>query len=147
MAPRAVCRFTPSHIKRMMKQNEDIGKVAQAVPAMISRALELFNTMLVQKAGEVAHHRGAKTLTKEHVVEVIKEDPRLDFLSHLVGGVKQELGSEDEVKTKDIVKEEPNNDEHVGTYLDIETSPDESTEQDNSNEMKSLGLIFEQESR
>jgi hypothetical protein len=40
-----------------------------------------------------------------------------------------------------------NNDEHVGNYLDIEISPDESTEKDNANEMKSLGLIFEQESR
>jgi hypothetical protein len=79
---------------------------------------------------------------------VIKEDPRLDFLSHLVGGVKQELGSQDELKINDFVKlEEPYNDEHVETYLDIETSPEESTEQDNSNEMKSFGLIFEQESR
>ena len=120
MAPRAgrhpACRFTPSQIKRMMKQNEDIGKVAQAVPAMLGRALELFSTMLVQKAGEVTQSRGAKTLTQEHVVVVIKEDPRLDFLSHLVkgmGGEKRESGSESKVKIRDTVKLEKVKINHV----------------------------------
>jgi hypothetical protein len=36
---------------------------------------------------------------------------------------------------------------HVAIDLDIETSPVENIEQDNSNKMKSFGLIFEQESR
>lgn len=109
------CRFTASHIKRMMQQDEDIGKVAQAVPAMLGRALELFSTMLVQKAGKVTHQRGAKTLTQEHVVEVIKEDPRLDFLLHMVkgmGGVKKGKGGENIVKIRDSVKSEKVNNDH-----------------------------------
>ena len=100
----------------MMQQDEDIGKVAQAVPAMLGRALELFSTMLVQKAGEVTQSRGAKTLTQEHVVVVIKEDPRLDFLSHLVkgmGGEKRESGSESKVKIRDTVKLEKVKINHV----------------------------------
>ena len=90
MAPRKgrhpTQRFSSSHIKRMMQVDEDIGKVAQAVPAMIGRALELFSIMLVQKSGEITSQKGAKTLTQEHVIAVIREEPRLDFLVHLVEG-------------------------------------------------------------
>ena len=109
MAPRKgrhpTQRFSSSHIKRMMQVDEDIGKVAQAVPAMIGRALELFSTMLVQKSGEITSQRGAKTLTQEHVITVIREDPRLDFLVHLVegkGGGKFGCSKEMEVKKKDM---------------------------------------------
>eukprot|EP00092_Neocalanus_flemingeri_P027097 GFUD01029384.1.p1 GENE.GFUD01029384.1~~GFUD01029384.1.p1 ORF type:complete len:215 (-),score=73.54 GFUD01029384.1:40-684(-) len=95
-------RFPPSHIKRMMQQDEDIGKVAQAVPAMLARALELFSSMLVQQAGTVTKERNAKTLTQEHVVVAIKEDSRLDFLLPLVegmGGERRKKGAET-VKSK-----------------------------------------------
>eukprot|EP00092_Neocalanus_flemingeri_P039178 GFUD01042641.1.p1 GENE.GFUD01042641.1~~GFUD01042641.1.p1 ORF type:complete len:224 (+),score=81.29 GFUD01042641.1:64-735(+) len=90
-------RFPPSHIKRMMQQDEDIGKMAQAVPAMLARALELFSSMLVQQAGTVTKERNAKTLTQEHVVVAIKEDSRLDFLLPLVegmGGERRKKGAE-----------------------------------------------------
>eukprot|EP00092_Neocalanus_flemingeri_P019237 GFUD01020839.1.p1 GENE.GFUD01020839.1~~GFUD01020839.1.p1 ORF type:complete len:225 (+),score=83.36 GFUD01020839.1:65-739(+) len=97
-------RFPPSHIKRMMQQDEDIGKVAQAVPAMLARALELFSSMLVQQAGTVTKERNAKTLTQEHVVVAIKEDSRLDFLLHLVEGMggerRQKKGENDVMDTK-----------------------------------------------
>eukprot|EP00092_Neocalanus_flemingeri_P022252 GFUD01024131.1.p1 GENE.GFUD01024131.1~~GFUD01024131.1.p1 ORF type:complete len:227 (-),score=72.79 GFUD01024131.1:51-731(-) len=91
-------RFPPSHIKRMMQQDEDIGKMAQAVPAMLARALELFSSMLVQQAGTVTEERNAKTLTQEHVVVAIKEDTRLDFLLPLVEGMGGERKKKGDVK-------------------------------------------------
>ena len=100
-------RFPPSHIKRMMQEDEDIGKMAQAVPVMVARALELFSSMLVHQAGEVAKQRGAKTLTQEHVVTAVKDDSRLDFLLHLVegmGGGKKEKkkGHDDFLKDRKL---------------------------------------------
>eukprot|EP00092_Neocalanus_flemingeri_P028464 GFUD01030908.1.p1 GENE.GFUD01030908.1~~GFUD01030908.1.p1 ORF type:complete len:221 (-),score=78.25 GFUD01030908.1:147-809(-) len=95
-------RFPPSHIKRMMQQDEDIGKVAQAVPAMLARALELFSSMLVQQAGMVTKERNAKTMSQEHVVTAIKEDSRLDFLLHLVEGMGGERKKKKENDVKDL---------------------------------------------
>ena len=91
----------------MMQEDEDIGKMGQAVPVMVARALELFSTMLVQQAGEVAKERGAKTLTQEHVVTAVKDDSRLDFLLHLVegmGGGKKEKkkGHDDFLKDRKL---------------------------------------------
>merc|ERR1712025_704936 len=83
-------RFSSSHIKRMMQVDEDIGKMAHAVPAMVGRATELFSTILVKKAGRITKQRGAKTMTLEHVADVIKKDPMFDFLVHLVEGVGQD---------------------------------------------------------
>jgi len=80
-------RFSPSHIKRMMQVDEDIGKVAHAVPAMVARAVEMFSTVLVQRAGEITKQRGAKTMTSEHMSVVIREDPKFDFLIDLVEGI------------------------------------------------------------
>ena len=91
MAPRKAgrvgSRFTPSHIKRMMQQDEEVGKVANAVPAMLGRALELFSTNLLPQAGQVTEMKGAKTMTPEHLATVINDDPRLDFLRHLIKNV------------------------------------------------------------
>merc|ERR1712025_1258066 len=83
-------RFSSSHIKRMMQVDEDIGKMAHAVPSMVGRATELFSTILVKKAGRITEQRGAKTMTLEHIADVIKKDPMFDFLVHLVEGVGQD---------------------------------------------------------
>ena len=80
-------RFSSAHIKKMMQVDEDIGKMSHAVPAMVGKALELFSTILVQKAGDITKQRGAKTLTQEHLATVIKQDPRFDFLLDLVKGI------------------------------------------------------------
>jgi len=50
-----------------MQTDEDVGKVAQAVPVIISRATELFVESLLTKAAEVTNARNAKTLTPSHM--------------------------------------------------------------------------------
>merc|ERR1712025_69400 len=103
-------RFSSSHIKRMMQVDEDIGKMAHAVPAMVGRATELFSTILVKKAGRFTQQKGAKTMTLEHIANVIKKDPMFDFLVHLVEGV----GHDTSVKeTSDIAKSVKVNKESV----------------------------------
>ena len=50
-----------------MQSDEEIGKVAAAVPVIISRALELFVETLLKNANDVIADRGAKTLTQSHL--------------------------------------------------------------------------------
>merc|ERR1712179_238007 len=94
-------RFSATHIKKMMQVDEDIGKMSHAVPAMVGKAVELFSTILVQKAGDITRQRGAKTLTQEHVATVIKQDPRFDFLVDLVKGIDQDTFSDSNRPKKD----------------------------------------------
>ena len=56
-----------ARIKKIMQSDEEIGKVAAAVPVIISRALELFVETLLKNANDVIADRGAKTLTQSHL--------------------------------------------------------------------------------
>ncbi|XP_041099236.1 dr1-associated corepressor isoform X3 [Polyodon spathula] len=60
-------RFPPARIKKIMQTDEEIGKVAAAVPVIISRALELFLESLLTKACQVTQSRNAKTMTSSHL--------------------------------------------------------------------------------
>ena len=50
-----------------MQTDEEVGKVAQPVPVIISRALELFVENLLKKANDITSQRGARTLTPSHL--------------------------------------------------------------------------------
>lgn len=80
-------RFPPNKIKKIMQEDEEVGKIAAPVPAMISRSLDIFISQLLQQAGEVARDRGARTLTPSHLKSAIMNDQRMDFLQNLVENV------------------------------------------------------------
>ncbi|XP_018496759.1 dr1-associated corepressor, partial [Galendromus occidentalis] len=80
-------RFAPARIKKIMQKDEEIGKVAAAVPVIISRALELFVQSLVRKAEAVTRSRNARTLTPAHLKASILADPRLRFLRETVANI------------------------------------------------------------
>nr|1JFI_A Chain A, Transcription Regulator NC2 alpha chain [Homo sapiens] len=65
-------RFPPARIKKIMQTDEEIGKVAAAVPVIISRALELFLESLLKKACQVTQSRNAKTMTTSHLKQCIE---------------------------------------------------------------------------
>ncbi|XP_060847264.1 uncharacterized protein LOC132926868 isoform X2 [Rhopalosiphum padi] len=77
-------RFPAGRIKKIMRIDDEIGKVALPVPVMISRALELFVSSLLVKAGDVTMQKSARTLTLAHLKQCIYSDSRLDFLKELV---------------------------------------------------------------
>ena len=56
-----------ARIKKIMQSDEEVGKVAAAVPVIISRALELFVENMLKKANEITSRRGARTLTPSHL--------------------------------------------------------------------------------
>ena len=99
-------KISASRVKKIMQTNEEVGKalklinqieflgspseflkvgkLAQPVPVMVARALELFAKSLLLAAGEVAEQSGAKTLTPVHLKTAVEEDERMDFLKSKV---------------------------------------------------------------
>ncbi|XP_069677175.1 dr1-associated corepressor isoform X2 [Periplaneta americana] len=77
-------RFPAGRIKKIMQTDEEVGKVAQAVPIIISRTLELFVESLLMKAMEITSAKNAKTLTPSHMKQCILSESRFDFLKDLV---------------------------------------------------------------
>lgn len=89
-------RFPPARIKKIMQTDEEIGKVAAAVPVIISRALELFLESLLTKACHVTQSRNAKTMTTSHLKQCIELEQQFDFLKDLVAAVPDMQGDGDE---------------------------------------------------
>ncbi|XP_036182485.1 dr1-associated corepressor isoform X2 [Myotis myotis] len=95
-----------ARIKKIMQTDEEIGKVAAAVPVIISRALELFLESLLKKACQVTQSRNAKTMTTSHLQpgaarghplppfrkQCIELEQQFDFLKDLVASVPDMQG-------------------------------------------------------
>uniref|UniRef100_A0A8D8Q1F4 Dr1-associated corepressor n=2 Tax=Cacopsylla melanoneura TaxID=428564 RepID=A0A8D8Q1F4_9HEMI len=88
-------RFPAGRIKKIMQSDEDVGKVAQAVPVIISRTLELFVESLLKKTVEITNARNAKTLTPSHLKQCILSEKRFDFLSDLVKNIPDAVNEEE----------------------------------------------------
>ncbi|KAI7790736.1 dr1-associated corepressor [Triplophysa rosa] len=97
-------RFPPARIKKIMQTDEEIGKVAAAVPVIISRALELFLESLLTKACHVTQSRNAKTMTTSHLKQCIELEQQFDFLKDLVATVPDMQGEGEENHTEGAEK-------------------------------------------
>ncbi|XP_055383421.1 rho GTPase-activating protein gacK [Condylostylus longicornis] len=91
-------RFPAGRIKKIMQSDEEVGKVAQAVPVIISRTLELFVESLLTKTLKITNSRNAKTLSPSHMKQCIMSENQFDFLRELVKNipdisVNEECGS------------------------------------------------------
>jgi histone H3/H4 len=60
-------RLPAARIKRIMRTDEDVGKVSQATPVLIAKALECFLEALVKKSLVETVEKQAKKLTIAHV--------------------------------------------------------------------------------
>ncbi|KAK2568946.1 Dr1-associated corepressor [Acropora cervicornis] len=118
-------RFPPARIKKIMQTDEDVGKVAAAVPVIIcilnaniifkiricedeaatlliipaiilAKALEMFVQSLVERASEYTRSRNAKTMTPSHLKSCITSENQFDFLKDLVANVPDLPSHEEE---------------------------------------------------
>ncbi|KIY63622.1 histone-fold-containing protein, partial [Cylindrobasidium torrendii FP15055 ss-10] len=80
-------KFPVARIKRIMQKDEEVGKVAQATPIVISKALELFLALIVDEAASVTQQRGSKKVEAYHLKHAIETTEMLDFLKELVEAV------------------------------------------------------------
>lgn len=98
-------KFPVARIKRIMQADEDVGKVAQATPTAVSKALELFMIALVTKGSVEAKGQNSKRVTATHLKHALLSDPQFDFLNEICeacpdegakkGRAKSEAKSED----------------------------------------------------
>ncbi|KAF2270027.1 DNA polymerase epsilon subunit C, partial [Lojkania enalia] len=80
-------KFPVARIKRIMQADDDVGKVAQVTPVVVSKALELFMISLVTKAAAEAKARNSKRVATTHLKQAVTKDEQFDFLSEIVGKI------------------------------------------------------------
>jgi len=79
--------FPVARIKRIMQADDDVGKVAQVTPVVVSKALELFMVSLVTKAAAEAKLRNSKRVSSIHLKQAITKTECFDFLNEIVSKV------------------------------------------------------------
>lgn len=79
--------FPVARIKRIMQADDDVGKVAQVTPVVVSKALELFMISLVTKAAAEAKTRNSKRVNTLHLKQAITNNEQFDFLNDIVSKV------------------------------------------------------------
>ncbi|KAH9931755.1 histone-fold-containing protein [Amylocystis lapponica] len=80
-------KFPVARIKRIMQKDEEVGKVAQATPIVISKAVELFLALVIDEASKVTTERGSKRVEAYHLKHAVETVEMLDFLKEIVEGV------------------------------------------------------------
>ncbi|KAF9174556.1 hypothetical protein BGX21_011341 [Mortierella sp. AD011] len=85
-------KFPVARIKKIMQMDEDVGKVAQATPILISKALELFMQSLIDEACMETRAKNAKRLTAAHLKKTILDKDQFDFLRDIVQNVADPQG-------------------------------------------------------
>lgn len=77
-------QFPVARIKRLMQSDEDVGKVAQATPVVVAKALELFMIQLVDASCDRAKQQRAKRVGIPHLYKAVMEEEKFDFLRDVV---------------------------------------------------------------
>ncbi|EXJ83456.1 hypothetical protein A1O1_07079 [Capronia coronata CBS 617.96] len=93
-------KFPVARIKRIMQADEDVGKVAQATPTAVSKALELFMISLVTKGASEARANGSKRVTAQHLKVALMKDSQFDFLTEICESVPDEGSKKGRAKSE-----------------------------------------------
>jgi len=78
------CRFPIARIKKIMQFDEEIGKVSTSAPIVISHAIELFLTEILEMLAKEAAKRNSKKIVLADVNACFTEHGRFDFLKPLL---------------------------------------------------------------
>ncbi|VFQ69852.1 unnamed protein product [Cuscuta campestris] len=93
-----------ARIKKIMQADEDVGKIANAVPLLMSKALELFLQDLCDRTYAITLKRGAKTLNSLHLKQCVQTFNVFDFLKDIVSRVPDLGGSDTAVYDRSTSK-------------------------------------------
>ncbi|EOA21396.1 hypothetical protein CARUB_v10001764mg [Capsella rubella] len=98
-----------------MQTDEEVGKIAMAVPLLVSKALELFLQDLCNHTYDITLSRGAKTVSSFHLKQCVHSFNIFDFLRETVNKVPDLGGSDAEdqsaTKRRKLVEDSNCNDE------------------------------------
>lgn len=76
--------FPAARIKKIMQSDDEIGKIAQATPVVVGRALEIFMANLVELAMLEARKQRVKRVGASHIRAAIEKNEQFDFLVDVV---------------------------------------------------------------
>lgn len=80
-------RFPISRVKKLIQQNDDIGKTSVTVPVVLSKSIELFFSQLIEKMVESAKSRKSTKIQIQDFKEVVQENQtHYSFLNELQQG-------------------------------------------------------------
>ena len=80
----AELKVPASRIRKMMLADDEVGKIGQTTPILISKALELFIGALAKEAAEKTKERDAKTVSIGDLKAVVDAVEDYDFLRDVV---------------------------------------------------------------
>ncbi|XP_039800429.1 dr1-associated corepressor homolog isoform X2 [Panicum virgatum] len=108
--------FSAPRIKKIMQADEDVGKIALAVPVLVSKALELFLQDLCDRTYDITIRKGVKTVGSSHLKQCIQTYNVYDFLRDVVSKVP-DTGTSDAIADDKLGKrrksEEDGSDEEL----------------------------------
>uniref|UniRef100_A0A8C6TJ89 Transcription factor CBF/NF-Y/archaeal histone domain-containing protein n=1 Tax=Neogobius melanostomus TaxID=47308 RepID=A0A8C6TJ89_9GOBI len=73
-------RFQPGRVKKIMQKDAEVGRIAMAVPVLISRALELFLKSLLTKTFLITQSKLSAVLSLAHMRQCIESERLFNFL-------------------------------------------------------------------
>ncbi|XP_051248886.1 dr1-associated corepressor [Dicentrarchus labrax] len=88
-------RFSPSRIKKIMQKDTEVGRIAMAVPVIISRALEMFLKCLLTKTSLITQSKLSAVVSVAHMKQCIESEKLFDFLKDLVEQATSPAGQKD----------------------------------------------------
>ncbi|KAL8227813.1 hypothetical protein R6Q57_015397 [Mikania cordata] len=97
-------RFPAARIKKIMQADEDVGKIAMAVPVLVSKALELFLQDLCDRTYDITLRKGAKTVNSLHLKHCVQSYNVFDFLREVVNKVPDYGHSDAGVDDRTMIK-------------------------------------------
>uniref|UniRef100_A0A673K8Z4 Dr1-associated corepressor n=1 Tax=Sinocyclocheilus rhinocerous TaxID=307959 RepID=A0A673K8Z4_9TELE len=91
-------RFPPGRIKKIMQKDTEVGRIATAVPVIISKALEMFLRSLLTMTCKITQSRNSRVMSINHMKQCINSEKLFDFLNDLAD--QASTASTSECKTK-----------------------------------------------
>ncbi|KXS22104.1 histone-fold-containing protein [Gonapodya prolifera JEL478] len=82
-------RFPAARIKKIMRVDDEVGKVAATTPILISKAVELFLQSLIDEACKEARDSRSKKVTISHIKDVVQGKDSFDFLRDKINSLPQ----------------------------------------------------------
>ncbi|XP_013765137.1 dr1-associated corepressor isoform X4 [Pundamilia nyererei] len=77
-------RFPARRIKKIMQKDAEVGRMAMAVPVIISRALEIFLKSLLTKTCVITESKLSAVVSVAHMKQCIESEKLFHFLKDLV---------------------------------------------------------------
>nr|XP_020505360.1 dr1-associated corepressor-like [Labrus bergylta]XP_020517083.1 dr1-associated corepressor-like [Labrus bergylta] len=88
-------RFPPGRIKKIMQKDAEVGKIAMAVPVIISRALEMFLKCLLTQTCLVTQSKHSAAVSVSHMKQCIESERLFHFLKDLAERATSTAGQKD----------------------------------------------------